>query len=65
MNVPQSTIEKPLTAIDFIAALETCHSVNEVKDFGEQVPLPVRHDERFTKAVAKRLAVIKGRKAAA
>lgn len=62
--VPQSTPEKPLTVIDFIAALEQCGSITEVQQYAEQVPLPVRHDERFTRAVAKRLAAIKDRRAA-
>lgn len=57
--VPISTPEKPLTAIDFAAALEQCSTISEVRDFGERVPIEVRQDERFTKAVALRLAAIK------
>lgn len=63
--VPQSTLEKPLTAIDYIAALEQCTSITLVQGFAEQVPVEVRQDDRFTRAVAKRLASIKDRKAAA
>ena len=58
IQVPQSTAEKPLTAIDYIAALEQCTSITEVQRFGEQVPIDVRHDDRFTKAVATKLAAI-------
>lgn len=62
MNVPQSTLEKPLTAIDYIVAMEQqCSSLSAVQRFAEQVPLTVREDERFTRAVAKRLATIKAR----
>ena len=63
--VPQSTIEKPLTAIDYIACLEICSNIADVQQFAEQVPPDVRNDERFTRAVAKRLGAIKGKKAAA
>lgn len=65
IKVPQSTIEKPLTVIDFIAALESCSSIAEVAQYGQHMTLKVRQDERFTRAVAKRLLAIKGRKAAA
>lgn len=64
ITVPQSTTDKPLTAIDYIAALEQCETVTDVKDFGERTPLKVRTDERFTRAVAKRLAEIKDKKVA-
>lgn len=62
--VLKSTVEKPLTAVDYCAALEQCTSITEVKQFAEQVPIEVRQDERFNRAVAGRLAVIKDRKAA-
>lgn len=65
ITVRKSTPEFPLTVIDHIADLEHCHTVTDVKNFGEGVPLPVRTDERFTRAVAKRLAAIKDRKAVA
>lgn len=58
-----STIEKPLTAIDYCAGLEQCISVAEVKRYAEKVvPTWARQDERFTKAVAKRLASIKAKR---
>jgi hypothetical protein len=63
--VPQSTVEKPLTAIDYMVPLEQCTSITDVQRYAEQVPVEVRQDERFTRAVAKRLGEIKGRKAAA
>ena len=65
INVRRSTAEKPLTVIDHIADLESCSSIFEVRRFSEQVPVEIRQDERFTRAVAARLAAIKGRKAAA
>lgn len=59
VNVPQSTVEKPLTAIDYIAALDACRTHLEVGQFCDRVPAPVRSDERFTRAVAAKLAAIK------
>jgi len=60
-----STVEKPLTAVDYIAALEQCVTPAEVSVFAELAPAAVRHDERFTKAVAGRLGALKKRQAAA
>lgn len=67
MIAPKSTVEKPLTVVDFIAHLEQCYSVGEVLDFGEQLPPAIAADERFIKAQASRCAAIVGadRKAAA
>lgn len=62
ITVPQSTVAKPLTAIDYIAALDQCISIAQVKRYADKVPLWVRRDERFTKAVAKCLAAIKGKR---
>lgn len=59
VNVPTSTIDKPLTAIDYIAAMDACSTHVEVGKFCDQVPLSVRNDERFGKAVAAKLAAIK------
>lgn len=53
------TIEKPLTTIDYIAALEQCVSITEVQRYAERVPMWVRQDDRFTKATAQRLAAIR------
>ena len=65
INVCRSTDDKPLTVFDRIADLESCVSLFEIRRFAEQVPVEIRQDERFTLAVAKRIAAIKGRKAAA
>lgn len=65
ITVPQSTEEKPLTAIDYCAALDQCKSAEDIRQFSMQVPIPVLNDERYNRAVASRLAAIKGRKAAA
>lgn len=58
INVPVETVEKPLTAIDYCAALQGCTTVTEVGQFGEQCPLHIRQDERFAKAVQAKLAAI-------
>lgn len=62
MNHPpqrlRSMPEKPLTSIDYIAALERCTTVESVREFGASAPAWVRGDDRFTRAVAKRLSVI-------
>jgi hypothetical protein len=63
--VLQSTVEKPLTAIDYIAALDECESIREIQIFADQVPMEVRQDERFAGAVAKLIAAMRSRKAAA
>ena len=63
--VLESTVEKPLTAIDYIAALDQCDGIREVQLFAEQVPMDVRQDERFTRAVANRIKAMRSRKAAA
>lgn len=59
MNVPHSTPEKPLTAIDYCAALSQCKSIEDIREFSEQVPISVLNDERYNRAVAARLADIK------
>lgn len=56
--VPQSTPEKPLTAIDYIATLDQAKTAQEVRAYDEQVPLEVRHDWRFIRAVDKKLIEI-------
>lgn len=65
ITVPQSTVEKPLTAIDYIVFLEQCHTHEDIQQVSAEVPMKVRQDDRFERAVAKRLAAIKQRKAAA
>lgn len=62
MNVPQTTAEKPLTAIDYCAALSQCNSVEDIRQFSEQVPISVLNDERYNRAVAGRLAAIREKK---
>ena len=57
--VPQSTVAKPLTFIDYCVCLESSSSLFEIKRFAERVPVEIRQDERFTRAVAKRIAAIK------
>lgn len=65
MHVPQSTVEKPLTAIDYCAELEKFSSRDDIRQFSEQVPIEVLNDERYSRAVAHRLAAIETQKAAA
>lgn len=64
IEVPVSTVEKPLTPIDFIAVLAQCSTVSEVADYAQRCPEHVRNDERFTRSVAWRLGEIKERKLA-
>ena len=59
VKVPQPTVEKPLTAIDYIAVLDQCSKLEEVAQYAQACPEAIRNDERFTRAVAKRLSVIK------
>ena len=59
VEVPVSTVEKPLTALDYIACLVQCNSIEEVRDYAERCPLEIRQDERFTRSVAWRLAEIR------
>lgn len=59
VQVPQPTIEKPLTAIDYIAVLEQCSTLDEVAWYAQACPEAIRNDERFTRGVAKRLSSIK------
>lgn len=61
----KSTPEMPLTVIDHIADLALCRSLTDIQQFSEQLPIEVLNDERYNRAVAMRLAAIKGRKAAA
>jgi hypothetical protein len=59
VNVPVSTVEKPLTPIDFIAAMDQCITIAEVRRFASGCPDAVRSDERFTRAVAARLLAVR------
>lgn len=59
IRVPVSTIEKPLTPIDYIAAMDACISPREVSHFSERCPANVRNDERFARAVAAKLQAFK------
>jgi hypothetical protein len=63
--IPQSTFEKPLTIIDYIAHLAQCHTVSDVLDVGDQLPRSIATDERFIKAQAARCAAIVRTKAVA
>ena len=65
IEVPQSTVEKPLTPIDFVAVLQQCASISEVADYAQRCPLEVRQDDRFARSVAYRLGEIKASKRAA
>lgn len=59
VNVPQPTIEKPLTPIDYIAAMDACISPREISHFSERCPASVRNDERFARAVVAKLQAFK------
>lgn len=53
MDIPQSTPEKPLTAIDYCAALTHCETLEEVHTFNSQLPLEVLQDDRYNRALAQ------------
>jgi hypothetical protein len=59
ISVPVSTVERPVTVIDFIAGLYACASVTEVESYNQQCPAAIRDDARFVRAVALRVALIK------
>jgi len=65
IEVPQSTVAKPLTAIDYISSLQACSNLREVQQYASRCPLEVRQDERFCRAVAKLLGELKASKRAA
>jgi hypothetical protein len=57
--VPKSTVEKPLTAIDYLVPLAHCNSLGEVRQYAERCPLEIRQDERFARAFRARMEQIK------
>ena len=61
----QSTVEMPLTVIDHIADLQKCNSVDDIREFSEQLEDSILKDERYGKAVAQRLAAIHEQRRAA
>ena len=58
IDVPVPTIQKPLTALDYIGALQKCITATEVGLFCERCPSDIRRDARFAVAVVDRLAVL-------
>lgn len=62
ISVPQPTVEKPLTVVDYIAALYGCESVREIAAFCARVPDHICEDERFSTGVAMHLRVIAERR---
>ncbi len=66
IRIPVSTVQKPLTAIDFIGELTAqCRTLNDIAEFASGVPMEVRQDDRFARAVANKLAAVHEKKAAA
>lgn len=59
MNVPVSTIEKPLTAIDYIAVLEQCGDIFMLNQLAEALPRSVVDDDRFARAFQNRVAELR------
>lgn len=53
--VPVPTIEKPLTAIDYIAVMEQCSTFEELRDYATRCPMEIVEDDRFAKAFKNRL----------
>lgn len=54
--VPQSTVEKPLTSVDYIAILPLCGDVPTLMKLASALPPYVVADDRFAQAFKKRLA---------
>lgn len=55
MRVPVSTPEKPLTALDFIGAIDGCTTIYEVSRFCAGCPQSIRQDARFAIAAVSKL----------
>lgn len=64
ITVPQSTVEKPLTAVDYCAALAYCETLEEVHTFNSQLPLEVLQDDRYNRALAQHCSRLKTPRAA-
>lgn len=62
VTVPVSTVEKPITVVDYCAGLFECITASEVARYSGACPPAIRNDERFTKAVAARLTAIRERR---
>lgn len=60
--VPQSTVEKPLTTIDYIAVMARAATFEELTDYAASVPPHVVEDDRFARAFKVRLDEIKGKR---
>lgn len=65
ISVPVSTVDKPLTVIDFIAGLANGNSLNELAAYANALPPHIVEDERFARAFKRRLDELKGKRAAA
>lgn len=63
ISIPVDSIEKPITVVDYCAGVYRCESLAEVQAYGEACPEWVRQDERFTKAVAVKLADLRSKAA--
>lgn len=62
--VPQSTVEKPLTALDYCAELTRCETLEDVHSFNSQLPLEVLQDDRYNRALAQHCSRLKTPRAA-
>jgi len=61
IQVPQSTIEKPVTVIDVIAAMSVqCKNMPALIAYANACPQEVVRDERFARAFKQQLDQIKG-----
>jgi hypothetical protein len=63
--VPVPAIEKPLTAIDYIAVMDKCSTFEELRDYATRCPVKIVEDDRFARAFKNRLDEIRGKRASA
>lgn len=60
VSVPQQTVEKPLTPVDYIAAMsEQCKDMPALITFANACPAEVVQDYRFARAFKQQLDSIK------
>lgn len=58
MNIRQATLEKPLTALDYISDLPALNSLAELAAYATAIPVHIVEDERFGEAFYNRLKEI-------
>jgi hypothetical protein len=59
VSVPQPTVEKPITVIDYIAAMSECLDFRSLTAFANACPPQIVEDDRFARAFKNQLDAIK------